>query len=243
LVIALYTDFGVVDPYVGQMHAVLAREAPGVPIVDLFHAVPVFDIRAAAYLLPAFAAEFPEGTIFVCVVDPGVGGDRHAVIVHADGHWYVGPDNGLFHIVARRSTHVETRIIQWRPERLSSSFHGRDLFAPVAARLTRGDWSTSIPGDLETPLGDWPEDWPAIIYVDHFGNAVTGLRACSLDHGASLAIGGQRLRYAPTFSAVALGQPFWYENANGLVEIAANQGNAARLLDLRLGMDVSVLDD
>ncbi len=240
--IVLYTDFGVADPYVGQIHAVLAREAPGVPIVDLLHTVPDFDIRAAAYLLPAFATEFPEGTVFACVVDPGVGGDRRAVIVHAERRWYVGPDNGLFHILVRRSTCAETRIIQWRPERLSSSFHGRDLFAPVAARLARGNWPASIAGDLITPPGDWPEDWPAIAYIDHYGNAVTGLRARSLDHGATLLIGGQKLRYAPTFSAVALGRPFWHENSNGLVEISANQGNAARILELRLGIEVSVVD-
>ncbi len=240
--IVLYTDFGVADPYVGQMHAVLAREAPGVPIVDLLHAVPDFDIRAAAYLLPAFAAEFPDGTVFACVIDPGVGSDRRAVIVHADRRWYVGPDNGLFHIVARRSTRVETRIVEWLPERLSSTFHGRDLFAPVAARLARGDWPATIPGELTIPSGDWPEDWPAIVYLDHYGNAMTGLRARSLDHSTTLVIGGRELRYAPTFCAVALRQPFWYENANGLVEIAANQGNAARILDLRLGMEVSVLN-
>src|SRR5437667_3655074 len=125
--IVLYTDYGVGDPYVGQIHAALAREAPGVPIVDLLHTVPNFDIRAGAYLLPALAAEFPEGSIFVGVVDPGVGSDRAAVMARADRRWYVGPDNGLFHVVARRAYHLDVWTIEWKPERLSASFHGRDL--------------------------------------------------------------------------------------------------------------------
>src|SRR5436190_535341 len=144
--IVLYTDYGINDPYVGQLHAVLAREAPGVPVVDLLHTVANFDIRAGAYLLPALAQEFPEGSIFVGVVDPGVGGDRAAVMVHADRRWYVGPDNGLFHLVVQRAHRREAWVIDWKPERLSASFHGRDLFAPVAARLARGNWPPSATG-------------------------------------------------------------------------------------------------
>ncbi|MFL6656094.1 MAG: S-adenosyl-l-methionine hydroxide adenosyltransferase family protein [Sulfurifustis sp.] len=236
--IVLYTDYGVDDPYVGQLHAVLACNAPGVPVIDLLHAVPDFDIRAGAYLLPALAAEFPEGTVFVGVVDPGVGSERAAVIVHADRRWYVGPDNGLFHVVARRARNVEVWRIEWRPERLSASFHGRDLFAPVAATLARGDWPRATRAALSAPSGDWPEDLAAIIYIDHYGNAVTGLRAANVDRRAVLTVGAAELRYAPVFSAVAPGTPFWYENSIGLVEIAVNRGSASRALGLHPGLEV-----
>lgn len=239
--IVLYTDFGASDPYVGQLHAVLAREAPGVRVIDLLHTVPEFDVRAGAYLLPALAARFPPGTVFLGVVDPGVGGARHPVIVHADGRWYVGPDNGLFHLVARRASRVETRLITWRPERLSASFHGRDLFAPVAARLATGAWPGSLPTTLTPPAGDWPDDLAAVIYVDHYGNAMTGLRATVLERNARLRINDRELHHAPVFASVGPGVGFWYENSVGLVEIAVNRANAARTLGLQLGDPVQVI--
>lgn len=239
--IVLYTDFGVADPYVGQLHAVLAQEAPGVAIVDLLHSVPSFDIRAGAYLLPALAAVFPDGTVFVGVVDPGVGSDRRPVIVNADGRWYVGPDNGLFHIVARRARSHECRLIDWRPAKLSASFHGRDLFAPVAARLALGEPPPPTVTTLTTPSGDWPDDLPMVIYIDHYGNVMTGLRATKVDRRAVLAVAGRQLQYGEVFSAVTPGMPFWYENSNGLVEIAVNKGSAVEVLGLQLGAEVSVL--
>jgi S-adenosyl-L-methionine hydrolase (adenosine-forming) len=240
-VIVLFTDFGFTDPYVGQMHAVLAREAPKLRVIDLLHTAPDFDIRAGAYLLPALAAEFPAKTVFVCVVDPGVGGDRAPVMLEADGRWYVGPDNGLFHIIERRAKRKKTRVISWRPERLSNSFHGRDLFAPVAAQLALGDVPKSVPAELTPPPGEpWPDDLPAVIYIDHYGNAMTGLRAANVDRKAALAIAGRRLHYAPVFSAVTPGMPFWYENSIGLVEVAMNQGNAAGVLSLKVGMELDV---
>lgn len=239
--IVLYTDFGVADPYVGQMHAAIVRVAPRVKIIDLLHSVPDFDIRAGAYLLASLAAQFPAGAVFVGVVDPGVGGERRPVMIHADGRWYVGPDNGLFHVVARRARHVEIWTVEWRPPNMSASFHGRDLFAPVAARLARGDWPACSPAKLREPAGDWPDDLPAIIYVDHYGNAVTGLRGANIDRGASLAVVGRHLRHAAVFSAVTPGMPLWYENSIGLVEIAVNGGNAARVLGVNPGDPVEIL--
>lgn len=233
--IALFTDYGLQDPYVGQLHAVLAQQAPGVPVIDLFHAVPNYDIRAAAYLLPAYAAIFPPETIFVCVIDPGVGGARRAVMVRADTRWYVGPDNGLFHILARRARAADCHEILWRPTQLSASFHGRDLFAPAAAMLTRGETPLSEPAVLTPPPGEWPEDLAQIVFIDHFGNAITGMRGSQLGHDKKIRAGGAALHYARTFSDVRPGVAFWHGNANGLVEIAANRGNAAQTLGLRPG--------
>ena len=132
--IALYTDFGWSGPYLGQVKAALIRDAPAIPVVDLMADVPAFNPKAAAYLLAALIPEFPVGTVFLCVIDPGVGTyARSPVILNIDGRWFVGPDNGLFDLIVRRGRNVRKRIVTWRPLRLSNTFHGRDLFAPVAA--------------------------------------------------------------------------------------------------------------
>ncbi len=249
--IALFTDFGPSGPYLGQMKAVLARAAPGVAVIDLLSDAPAFDARSSAYLLAAYAPEFPAGTVFLCVVDPGVGGARAPLAVSAGGRWYVGPDNGLIAIVMRRAGAAQAGgpkvwDIAWRPERLSATFHGRDLFAPVAARLARGE---SPPGDERPaervramPGTDWPDDLARIVYIDHYGNAVTGLRAAQLAPEAVLRAAGRELRRAARFSDLPRGQPFWYENANGLAEIAVNQGRAAHDLGLALGAELEVVN-
>lgn len=239
--IVLFTDFGLSGPYVGQMKAVLLEKAPGVAVVDLFADAPRFDPRAAAYLLAAYVDEFPVGTVFLGVVDPGVGsGARKPVIMQADGRWFVGPGNGLFNVVAQRSRGVACWEIGLRPARLSASFHGRDLFAPAAAALARDEPPPGSP--LEGPCFDpsWPKDLPAVVYLDHFGNAMTGLRAALLPEGAVLEVAGQRLRRARTFSDLPVGGAFWYENANGLAEVAVNQGSAAAALGLVVGTPVTV---
>jgi S-adenosylmethionine hydrolase len=225
--IALFTDFGLHGPYTGQMKAVLHRMAPGVPIVDLFADAPVGDPKASAYLLAAYAAWFPANTVFLCVVDPGVGGERPALIVAADDRWYVGPGNGLFELVQRRAATTRRFDITFAPARLSASFHGRDLFAPVAAMLARGEEPPGRPRKDETDRRpDWPDDLAEIVYVDHYGNAMTGLRAAMLPPEAQLAVAGRVLERASTFSDRPSGTAFWYENSNGLAEIAVNQGRA-----------------
>src|SRR6266545_4808355 len=136
--IVLFTDFGADDLYVGQVKAALLERAPaGTAIVDLLHSVPSFHPRAGAHLLAALQARFPAGTVFFAVIDPGVGTDRDAAVLQADGKWYVGPDNGLLSVVAARAATTQTWRIAWRPPALSASFHGRDLFAPVATDLAR----------------------------------------------------------------------------------------------------------
>ncbi len=239
--IVLFTDFGLQGPYVGQMHAVLARQAPGLPIIDLFHDAPSFDARASAYLLAAYVDEFEPGTVFLAVVDPGVGSEqRRPVALKIDGRWFVGPDNGLFDVVARRGDDVQRWEITWRPENLSNSFHGRDLFAPVAAELTTGRTPHWRAIECPAPFSG-PEDWPRLIYIDHFGNAMTGLRAKTLPADAALQVGATLLTRARTFADAPVGEGFWYENANGLAEIAINQGSAAVSLGLQLGDEVSVI--
>lgn len=238
--IVLFTDFGRSGPYVGQMHIVLAQRAPQVPVIDLFHEVPAFDIRAAAYLLPAYVRECGPGTIIVGVVDPSVGGARRAVIVEADGRTYVGPDNGLFEIVVRRAASVRCRTLDWRPLSLSSTFHGRDLFAPAAAMLALQEAPAGVPTTL-TPLSTrWSDDLAEILYIDAYGNAISGMRAASLPADARVCVRGQRLSRQATFEKVVPGSAFWYENSNGLLEIAVNRGRADTVLGLRLGDPIAI---
>lgn len=240
--IALFTDFGLEGPYTGQMKAVLYAEAPQTPVVDLFADAPAANPKASAYLLAAHAAWFPPGTVFLSVVDPGVGSERAAIVVESDDRWYVGPDNGLFELVMRRAGAVRSWDITWNPEALSASFHGRDLFAPVAARLARGE---TPPGRLRPTnagrLFEWPDDLAEIVYIDHYGNAMTGLRAAMMPEAAKLAVAERILPRARTFSDVAQGEAFWYENSNGLVEIAVNSGRADSVLGLEVGSPVSIL--
>ena len=238
--IALFTDFGLGGPYVGQMRAVLAQQAPTTPVIDLFHEAPRHDIRAAAFLLPAYTSCLLSGAVIVCVVDPGVGSERRALMVRADYRWYVGPDNGLFHVLARRARALECREIRWQPASLSASFHGRDLFAPVAAQLVRGTMPDSVSTILTPPDPDWPEDLPQVLYIDHFGNAITGLRADRLGRDARLNLKGCQLAYARTYSDVSKGEGFWTENSSGLVEIAVNQARACDQFGIAVGDSVGV---
>lgn len=240
--IALFTDFGLDGPYTGQVKAVLHRAAPEAPIVDLFADLPAAKPQPAAYLLSAYAGWFSPGSIVLAIVDPGVGSSRGAIIIEAGGLWYVGPDNGLFELVLRRADRPRSWDIPWRPESLSASFHGRDLFAPAAARLACGD----RPGGPPRPgqVGrrpDWPDDLPEIVYIDRYGNAITGLRAAALPAGARLTAAGRGLARRRTFSDVPAGEAFWYENANGLAEISVNMGRADAALGLAVGDPVAIV--
>jgi hypothetical protein len=239
--IVLFTDFGLAGPYTGQVKAVLQQQAPGVPVIDLFADAPMRDPRAAAYLLAAYAQGWPLGTIFLAVVDPGVGGARPPVVVEAPGYRFVGPGNGLFEQVRRRVPDSTIAEITWRPPVLSSSFHGRDLFAPVAAMLARGEAVSTVARDLAWGRYlDWPDDLAEIVYIDHYGNAMTGLRAGAVPLQVRFNVGGEPIAGAHTFSDVPAGRAFWYENSNGLVEIAVNMGRADAALGLAIGSAVAI---
>ncbi|HEY3911271.1 MAG TPA: SAM-dependent chlorinase/fluorinase [Stellaceae bacterium] len=240
--IALCTDFGLAGPYTGQVKAVLQQLAPGVPTIDLFADLPAQSPKPAAYLLAAYGPWFPPGTVLLAVVDPGVGGARAAVVVEADRRFYVGPDNGLFELVLRRAGNARCSEILWRPAKLSASFHGRDLFAPVAAHLAGGGLPSGALHETEiSHFPDWPDDLPEIVYIDGYGNAMTGLRAAALPAQAGLGAGGHQLARARTFSDVPPDAAFWYENSNGLAEIAVNAGRAESALGLRVGAPIAIL--
>jgi S-adenosyl-L-methionine hydrolase (adenosine-forming) len=241
--IALFTDFGAHDIYVPQMKAVLLQHHPAAVIIDLFHSAPPFRIESSAHLLAALQQPFPKETVFLAVVDPGVGTARAAAILRADDKWYVGPDNGLLSVVAGRARNRSTWRIGWRPPELSVSFHGRDLFAPIAAAIARADFPYDKVQerralDVVLPASDLRE----VVHVDNYGNAMTGLRAVALPDTAVLRVGGHRVPHGKVFAEVPPGEPFWYADSVGLVEVAANRASVAALLGIRVGDAIEIVD-
>ncbi len=237
--IALLTDFGSAGPYTGQLRLLLQGLVPATPVIDLMADPPPFRPDLAAYLLPRLLQGMPEDTLYLCVVDPGVGSDRKALMMQAGGNWFVGPDNGLLALVARGAADVRCWRVEWRPPRLSESFHGRDLFAPLAARIISGETVAASAIAVNEMVGaDWAENSPRIIYRDVYGNLCTGLDAARLGRDRLLVAGGRKLPFARTFSDVRSGEAFWYQNAFGLVELAVNCGRADQVLGLEPGDEV-----
>ncbi|MCU0897184.1 MAG: SAM-dependent chlorinase/fluorinase [Burkholderiales bacterium] len=239
MAIVLFSDFGANDLYVGQVHVVLDRYAPGVRIVDVLHDAPSLNVRASAHLFAALVRQVPRGHVFMAVVDPGVGTERKAVVMRADGRTFVGPDNGLLSVVAARATTRQFWHIVSHPPDISVSFHGRDLFAPMAAAVATDDF----PNERVKPVPDLTVKLPAddlaeIIYVDHYGNAMTGLRADGLPQGRTLRANGAEIGHARVFGDVPVGEAFWYANSLGLVEVALNGASARDALGLAIGQVV-----
>lgn len=234
--IVLFTDFGATGPYLGQMEVVLHQYAPHIKVINLLSNAPKGDPILSSFLLAALRQGFPKNTIFLSVVDPGVGGERRPVVLEADNQFFVGPDNGLFNTIAIHAEQASWHEIIWQPENCSNSFHGRDLFAPVAAKLANGEMAGLLQAYQCAGLENWTADLDAIIYFDCYGNAMTGLRYDKKMSGNQLQIGDLLLEQAETFCKVRKNQVFWYQNSAGLVEVAVNQGNAKIQLNLELGM-------
>jgi len=185
--ITLLTDFGLTDQYVGVMKGVIATIAATVPVVDITHEVPAFSINQAAFLLDQSWRYFPKGTIHVAIVDPGVGSERRPLLIEAEGHYFIGPDNGLLSF-ALLTDKPKTRVLNepkyWLPAP-SSTFHGRDIFAPVAAHLAAGVRPAKLGKLIADPMrstGLLPIRTSrrtysgTVLHVDRFGNLITNFR-------------------------------------------------------------------
>lgn len=239
--IVLFTDYGRNSPYTGLLKAVLKNQSPATPVIDLIANAPACNIKASSYLLAAFVDQFPAGTIFVAVVDPGVGSARPPVVIEADGNWFVGPGNGLFDVLINRAQRIQMSEIDTSGFQLSTSFHGRDIFAPVAAMIAENRPPPVLKQMKTGPVhGNWPDDLYEVIYIDDFGNAFTGIRSDSLSQNTCLIVSEQRIAHSRTFSDAQEGQSFWYGNSIGLIEIAANRDSAKRLLKIKTGTTISV---
>jgi S-adenosylmethionine hydrolase len=239
--IFVFSDFGVNGPYSGTMRSAVMRHAPDVPICDLMCDAPDRNPKAAGYLLAALKREFQSGDVVLAVVDPGVGSARRGVVVKADGVSYVGPDNGLFEMIVRHAKDASIEVIDWMPDDASASFHGRDIFGPVAAWLATGQTFASHQirlSDRFAPPKDWPDELAEVIYVDPYGNLMTGLSARSGDE--KIEINGHIVSGARTFSDVPQGSAFHYRNSIGLCEIAVNCGRADKSMNAVIGSTVCV---
>jgi len=239
--IFLFTDYGLEGPYLGQVETVMRTRAPGEVIINLVADAPRNNPRASAWLLASLVDRLPESCIVFCVVDPGVGtGADVPVALNIDGRWYVGPDNGLFDIVCRQASTIQQALkITWQPEVLCNSFHGRDLYAVICTMIANGDYGFGESFIWRDRHG-WPDELNEVIYIDHFGNCITGMKAESLDPERVFRIDGTQIKHAGTFGEVKPVQAFWYANSNGLLEIAVNQDSAARCLNLDIGDVISL---
>ncbi len=252
MIITLTTDFGFRDAFVGTLKGVILEIAPAVQIVDLAHGIAAGDIRGGAFALLTAASFFPAGTIHVAVIDPGVGSARKVLAISTPRAIFLGPDNGLLSWAVPPEDVLEIRSIEnpaFFLPRVSSTFQGRDLFAPAAAHLAaKGKFS-----DLGPELGsfqriNWPEPirleegWRTeIIHVDVYGNAITSFPiepTAALDF--VVLAGNTRIPFARFYGAVAPGHPLAVPGSSGFLEIAVNQGHAAGQLSLQIGSEVVV---
>jgi len=254
--VSLLTDFGAVDTYVGQMKAAILRVAPAATLVDLTHAVPAQDVRAGAFLLWTAVEAFPPGSLHLAVVDPGVGSRRRAVAVRSRrGDVLVGPDNGLLLPALEQLGGLSAAVeladsTYWGPLR-SSTFHGRDLFAPVVGHLAAGVPLERVGRPLERleapfriPPPEVEEGFPVgeVIHVDTYGNLITNLPGAQLPARFRVRVGLTVVEGAPHphYQAVAPGELLALVGSSGLLEIAARDGSAASVLGAERGERVHI---
>ncbi|UCH78686.1 MAG: SAM-dependent chlorinase/fluorinase [Candidatus Coatesbacteria bacterium] len=253
-IITLTSDFGLSDGYVASMKGVLLGLCPGAELVDLSHEVPPHEILPTALILEATVPYFPPQTVHVVVVDPGVGSRRRALALSSAGHFFVGPDNGLFTPFLQEE--VVTGVVAIEEERFrlrafSSTFHGRDLFAPAAAALARGADYASLGPEIADPVKfPWPHAVLAgdrlvgtVLHVDHFGNCVTSIKESDLPTWEAYHVRCREVDFGPLkrhYAEVVSGAPLALVNSMGRLELAIAQGNAAVALGIRTGDDVTV---
>lgn len=253
-VVTLLTDFGTLDPFVGVMRGVILKRSTRLTIVDVSHAIEPQQVGDGAFWLAQAYPWFPEGTVHVAVVDPGVGTERRAVVGRGGGHLFVAPDNGLLEVVVRRAPGFEVREID--AERLglrpaSRTFHGRDLFAPVGALLASGALAFDAVGPSVTPASSSRVPEPVIggksaegcvVVVDRFGNLITNLPSAALAPGGPrrVSVLGHDLALVGTFSDVPVGALAALTGSFGQVELFVRNGSAAAALGAQRGTPVGV---
>jgi S-adenosylmethionine hydrolase len=257
--VAILTDYGQTDFYAGVLEGVIYKTAPQVRISTITHDVEPFNVAEGSYLLEQAVKAYPPGTVFLCIVDPGVGTRRRSIILETSNRqFFVGPDNGLFNGVLKESEPVAAYEIEASTNR-SSTFHGRDVFGPTAARLASGisakelghpiELSTLIRLDLPEPVVDGNVMTGTILHVDRYGNMISNISA-SLAERAGLRIGrqvpirinGQTIsaRVVTTYGDVPEGEWVILKNAEGSVEIARNMANAAQTVQARAGASLVI---
>jgi S-adenosylmethionine hydrolase len=257
-IITLLTDFGSEDYFVGAMKGVILTRSPKSVLVDITHAIPPQDVQSAAFTLSAAYPNFPTGSIHLAVVDPGVGSNRRPVLVEAAAHLFVGPDNGLFSLVLEQAPTARVRHLTNTAYFLPNpgpTFHGRDIFAPVAAALAEGVSPENFGPTVQDivrfeslrcqSMADGTLEG-RILHIDHFGNCVTNLpwdRLPSLPSRRSFCLQVKKFqirKLAGSYQEMAAqpGLPFLICGSAGFLEISVQSSSAARELDLRVGEPV-----
>lgn len=253
-IITLMTDFGLEDGYVASMKGVILGIFPAAVLVDVSHLVPPQDVCAGAFLLAAVYRHFPVGTVHLAVVDPGVGTSRRGLVVKSADYCFVGPDNGLFSWVLREESGWQVYSLdnpRYQRAEVSSTFHGRDIFAPAAAHLLAGVPAKAFGAPCTPIAADWGRVVHGVnrlsgvvIHIDHFGNIITNLRdrdvrRMSAGLGLLLTIGPHSVtRFINTYAEAGPGEPAALIGSSGFLEIAVNRGNAADLLQVNRGESV-----
>ena len=246
--ITLTTDFGTQDWFVGTMKGVILGINPRATIVDLTHEIPPGDIRAGAFSLAASCRHFPKGTIHVTVVDPGVGSARRAIAVQTDRHSFIGPDNGVLSFALATEKIKSIRRLEnekYFLQPVSRTFHGRDIFAPVAAHLSRGIAIQKLgPAQKDVVHPPWPKPRERgnqiegqVLYIDRFGNAITNIPNAVLKNRRACAVFSGRKRLCDVkafYQSVPVGRAVAVPGSTGFLEIAINGGSAAERLGLRV---------
>ncbi len=240
--ITLTTDFGYKDHYVGVMKGVILKINPNARIVDITHNVERHSIRHAAYILNAILPYFPPA-VHVFVVDPGVGTERRGIAAKIEDSWYVGPDNGILTYVA----HKVSKVYELEIEPESTTFHGRDVFAPAAAYIDMGNFEilkeienfetfeyTKAKREGEKILGE-------IIHIDHFGNVITNVPKEMVKDAKKVEVIGKELRFLPSYGYAKKGELIALVNSENFLEFAVNQGDASKRLALEVGDKVEIV--
>jgi len=257
-IITLTTDYGTNDHLVGTLKGVILKINPDVNIVDITHNVTPYDLLDGALAIGSSYSYFPPRTIHVVVIDPGVGTDRRPLLVTAETQYFVAPDNGVLSLVYEREESILVRhanVEHYYLQPLSKTFHGRDIFAPVAAWLSKGSQAAAM-GDEITDYKKFAMPRPktsdgavkgVVLRVDSFGNLVTNFRpedlpAAALETGAlQLQVGAQSVtRLVGTFAQGNPGEAFAYIGSNGFVEIGVNKASAAKTLNAGRGVTVTL---
>ncbi len=249
-IVTLLTDFGTEDGYVGAMKGVLLRAVPGITIVDITHEIEPYGIRSAAFALLNSYHYFPSGTVHVVVVDPGVGTSRSGLVVQTGDYFFVGPDNGVFSFVYEQETFQAFRISEKEfGEQVSPTFHGRDIFAPTAARLLNGEKIETFAEPVQSLESFYfpfrKEDDHRIVlnvlHIDHFGNLILNItreefQKLGLPENVRIKFkNGFLYGIQRTFADAGEGQILALWDSSGFLQIAQNRGNAARLLKMSVG--------
>lgn len=256
-IVTLTTDFGLQDHYVSVMKAVMLGVNPDIRFVDVSHQIPPQDIMAGAWVVRNASMEFPPGTVHLVVVDPGVGTERNAVAVKINNQFFVGPDNGLFSLIGDEYDYEAYRLTNrsfWKKEP-SNTFHGRDIFAPVAAHLAGGAKLSDLGERVEelityrwaVPISDKDGIQGWVIHIDRYGNLISNITSELIDNS----IGESKFRIytgntildeiVPTFNTVADGEPAAYIGSSDTLEIAINKGNAQEMLGVQKGAQISII--